>query len=144
MASPHAINRRIKTRRGIASVEAAIIFPLLLTVIFGMIEYGWLLREQQIVLNTCREGARVGAMVDSTSNNVTGSTGVVTTIMSGYSLAGYTATLNPSNISSSNLSKGDTFTLTISIPYKPLLGITSLFPLPSTLTAAVTMEKEGS
>lgn len=144
MANPHAIIRRTTTRRGIASVEAAIIFPLLLTIIFGMIEYGWLLREQQIVLNATREGARVGALVDSTASNVTGSSGAVTTIMSGYSLTGYTATLNPTNISSSNLSKGDTFTLTVSIPYKPLLGITSLFPLPSTLTAAVTMEKEGS
>ncbi len=45
---------------GAAAVEFAIILPCLLLIVFGVIEFGLLVYNQQILTNACREGARAG------------------------------------------------------------------------------------
>lgn len=47
-------------QRGAAAVEFAIIFPLLVLLLFAMIEFGLYLFNQQVITNACREGARAG------------------------------------------------------------------------------------
>lgn len=49
-----------KNHNGAAAVEFAIILPLLILVLFGIIEFGLLLFNQQIITNAAREGARAG------------------------------------------------------------------------------------
>jgi hypothetical protein len=44
-------------------VETAIIIMLLLTFIFGIIEFGLLLFDKQVLTNASREGARAGIVV---------------------------------------------------------------------------------
>ena len=53
----------IRSEKGAAAVEAAIIMMLLLTLIFGIIETGLLLFDQQMLTNASREGARAGVVV---------------------------------------------------------------------------------
>ena len=43
-------------------VEAAIVFPLLLMLIFGMIDFGLLLKDHLALAQTAREAARIGAV----------------------------------------------------------------------------------
>jgi hypothetical protein len=48
------------SQTGAVSVEFAVIGLLLLTLIFGAIDYGLLLYNKQVITNAAREGARVG------------------------------------------------------------------------------------
>ncbi len=47
---------------GAAAVEFALVLPLLLTILFGTIEWGYYFFNRQIVINSAREGARVGTL----------------------------------------------------------------------------------
>ncbi len=49
--------------KGASAVEFAIVVPLLLTLVFGIMEAGWLFAQQVEVRNAAREGARM-AVVD--------------------------------------------------------------------------------
>ena len=48
---------------GAATVELAIVFPLLILVIFGIIEFSLYLFNRQVITNAAREGARAGIVV---------------------------------------------------------------------------------
>ena len=50
----------IGNRKGTAMVELAIILPLLLIVLFGIIEFGLILYDKAVITNASREGARAG------------------------------------------------------------------------------------
>ncbi len=49
-------------RRGGATVELAILLPLILALIFGIIEFGWAFTVRQGLVNAAREGARMASM----------------------------------------------------------------------------------
>ncbi len=49
-------------RRGTASVEFALVLPLLLALLFGIIEFGFLFKDQLSIQQSAREGARVAAV----------------------------------------------------------------------------------
>lgn len=51
---------KFKNQHGAAAVEFALVLPLLLLVLFGIIEFGFLLYNEQIIINASREGARYG------------------------------------------------------------------------------------
>jgi Flp pilus assembly protein TadG len=55
-----APGRTAGAQRGAAAVEMAILLPLLLLLVFGVIEFGVYLYNQQVLTNACREGARAG------------------------------------------------------------------------------------
>lgn len=46
--------------KGAAALEFAVILPLLLLVVFGIMEFGIILYNQAVMTNACREGARAG------------------------------------------------------------------------------------
>jgi Flp pilus assembly protein TadG len=53
----------LKNCQGTTSVEFAIVCLLLITLVFGIIEFGLLLYNKQIITNASREGARAGIVV---------------------------------------------------------------------------------
>lgn len=53
----------ITNQNGGAAVEFGIILPLFILVLFGIIEFGLLLYNQQVITNACREGARAGIVM---------------------------------------------------------------------------------
>lgn len=59
-----------KRRRAGATVEMAVVLPLLLTMAFGIIEYGWVFTVKQALTTAAREGARVAALPGSTVEDV--------------------------------------------------------------------------
>lgn len=63
------VNRRIPARseHGAAAVEFALVVPLLLLLLFGMISTGFVFNDHLSVTNAVREGARFGSSVDFTS-----------------------------------------------------------------------------
>jgi len=54
---------RERNQKGGAAIEAALLFPLTILLIFGMIEFGLLLYNRQIITNASREGARAGIVL---------------------------------------------------------------------------------
>ncbi len=59
--------RKHQNRRGTALVEMALVLPIFLMVVLGVIEFGRAMMVSQIVTNAAREGAR-SAVVDGSSN----------------------------------------------------------------------------
>ena len=53
-------NRNGWVQRGVAVVELAVVSPLLLAMLFGIIEFGWVVTAQHTKDNAARAGARVG------------------------------------------------------------------------------------
>jgi Flp pilus assembly protein TadG len=61
-----ALNRLLKRFRrsesGAEVVEFALTLPLLLLLVLGMIEFGFLFQEYEVVTNAAREGARIAVL----------------------------------------------------------------------------------
>ena len=47
-------------QRGAAAVEFAVVLPLLVVLVFGMIEFGIMFYNKAVITNASREGARAG------------------------------------------------------------------------------------
>ncbi len=59
-----------KRRRATAAVEMAVVTPVLLTILFGIIEYGWMFCVQQQLVAAAREGAREASLPGATVADV--------------------------------------------------------------------------
>lgn len=60
------ISRRDPSRsRAAAVVEFAVVLPLLLTILFGIIEYGWVFMVRQTLQTAAREGCRLAVLQTS-------------------------------------------------------------------------------
>jgi Flp pilus assembly protein TadG len=132
---------RVHRYRGMAVIEMALLLPLLLILTFGMIEYSWMFLKQQNITNTARAGVRIAATADSTNAEVNAQ---VTSMMNSYGLgsSGYNVNITPGNVATA--ARGTMITVEITMPYAnaQITGM-SIFPVPDTIRAAVTMEKEG-
>jgi Flp pilus assembly protein TadG len=132
---------RTQRKRGTALVEMAFLLPVLLLVLFGMIEYGGLFWRASQLESAARTAVRAGALSGGTTSAVNTTISSMMTA-AGLSSSGYTVTLNPTDPSA--LASGAQFMVTISVPY-PNISLTKcpLVPTPATLTRSCTMAKEG-
>ena len=60
---------RRRRERGAAAVEMAIVLPLLVLLLGGIIDFGWLFFNEVMLANAAREGAR-GAVVEMSNADV--------------------------------------------------------------------------
>jgi Flp pilus assembly protein TadG len=128
--------------RGAATIEMALVLPLLMMLTFGVIEYGWIFLKLQQVTGAARHAARIGVTADATNGDISNA---VTSLMSeaGLGASGYQVTISPGN--TAGLAAGQPLNVTVAVPYEnvELIGI-PLIPVPPSLRASVTMAKEGS
>jgi Flp pilus assembly protein TadG len=90
----------LSQRRATASVELALLAPVLLAALFGIWEIGRLVQMQQVVDNAAREGARQAARGDLTSAQV--QTAVLNYLQdAGISTTGVTFTYTDASVSPS-------------------------------------------
>ena len=54
--------RRIRSESGNAVIELAFTLPLLLAVVMGIFDFGFMFQQYEVVTNAAREGARVGIL----------------------------------------------------------------------------------
>lgn len=59
----------LRKKRGQSAVELAITMPILLLILCGIIEFGWIISHRMILSYTSREGARYAA-VNTTNENI--------------------------------------------------------------------------
>jgi len=127
--------------RGAAIVEAAVVFPWIFLLTFGVIEYGWLFLKAQQIINAARQGARIGIRADATGPQVLNE---ISRLMTDARMddSGYDVIITPADISS--LSVGDTLEVRITVPCTNIVIINlPLLPKPVNLVATVAMAKEG-
>jgi Flp pilus assembly protein TadG len=53
---------RRSNERGVSAVEFALLLPLFLLILFGIIEFSFILYDQQLISNASRSGARTGIL----------------------------------------------------------------------------------
>ncbi len=124
--------------RGIASLEFVIIMPVLMILLFGVMEYGWMLTKSGELVNAAREGARVGARADSNNADINSVVDARMT-QAGMGAAGYSTTITQAG------DVGDPVTVQVSVPYDGNVELIGFFliPVPGNLQASVSMSKEG-
>src|SRR5690242_11974891 len=132
---------QIKTNaKGSAIIEFAILLPVFILLILGVIEAGWALYIQSSLSDAAREGARVAV----TAN--VGSSAIVNTINSlvdSDKISTNKLSVSISPIAISLQPRGTPITVNVSLPYSSA----SILPAPLflgnvTLQAQVTMTKE--
>ena len=57
---------RIRSERGAELVEFALVLPLLLVLIGGIVDFGFLFQRYEVVTNAAREGARLASLAGYT------------------------------------------------------------------------------
>jgi Flp pilus assembly protein TadG len=62
---------RRRGERGQAIIEMALTLPLLLVIVMGIFDFGFMFQRYEVVTNAAREGARVGVLGDYTPANAT-------------------------------------------------------------------------
>jgi Flp pilus assembly protein TadG len=63
------MGRKLASQKGASAVEFALVLPLLLLILFGIIEFSLLMYDKAMITNASREGARRGVVyrIDSTT-----------------------------------------------------------------------------
>lgn len=68
---PGPSSRRSNRRRGQAMVEFALVIPIFMLVLSGILDFGFALFSRMTVINAAREGARAAVMVSDTTTILT-------------------------------------------------------------------------
>ena len=63
--------RRLRSERGAELIEFALVLPLLLFIIMGLIDFGFLFQRFEVVTNAAREGARMAVLPGYATADVT-------------------------------------------------------------------------
>ncbi|MBN2410664.1 pilus assembly protein [candidate division KSB1 bacterium] len=122
-----------KRKNGQSIVEFALILPVLILILMGIIEFGRLLETTNILTSAAREGARVAAV---SAPDVSQVNNAANNILSANNISGASITVNGPNANKE-------VTVTVQLSYSPLTG--SFFPFLGSLqlTRSSRMHWEG-
>ena len=129
--------RRSRRARAAAVVEFAVVLPLLLTILFGIIEYGWVFMVRQTLQTAAREGCRLAVLQTSVAP-YTGVINRVNQVMAPTGLTTYQITMThaaPTN---------PVEAVVVSIPYNDVSLLGGFFGTHDyDLEGSCSMRKEG-
>ncbi len=142
------MSTKSRRRRGQALVEMALVLTLLLSIVMGIVEFGWLVTRTYAVGNATREGARYASLGRTTADiktrvAQTGSSSFITP--SNITLEYYESTTSrwlPMTDAGANnaVPTGYQTRVTVTIPHQPLTGF---FPfLKRNITQFTVMRRE--
>jgi Flp pilus assembly protein TadG len=125
--------RRNKSERGANLVEFALVAPLLILLIFGIIEFSWVLAQNLNIRHGAREGARLAAVDHTPLSDVCGRMDIV---------SGATITFTGTEINgTAGFGPGDEVEATATAPVSPITGMFNTW-LPANLTSIVSIRVE--
>ncbi len=125
-----------RPERGAVAVEFALILPLLMVLVFGIIDFGRAFNAQVSLTQAAREGARLAALGNSTATVVSRTTAAAP------SLSGLTVTVTPCAVGAIQTTDAVVvvkYTLTFSTPMVGLVGL----PTTKVLTGTGHMPCQG-
>lgn len=138
----------MRDQRGASAVEFALVLPLLVVLIFGMMEASWLMAQQVEVRHAAREAARVAAVSrnDITDAAFGGPDGAFTyhdVVLQGCNAADLSLGTLEFSLASTGESVGDIATITAVSSYPGLTGLFSgVFPDELTTEVQIRLEQE--
>lgn len=113
--------KKIKSsKKGQAMVEFALILPILVLLLCGIIDFGWLFGNKLLTTYACREGARYGAVNATESNYATLIENKVTSVVPTFVSSGMTivSTLSvPSAPEDGDITVNITYTFDLLTPF---------------------------
>jgi hypothetical protein len=133
-----------RKRQGAAVVEFAVVAPVFILLIFGMIEIGRAIMVEQVLTNAAREGARV-AVLDSANPTHDVIVGKVQTYCHnlGITVNASEVDVNPTEPTASSCKNGDPVSVTVSVPYSRVSWVAApFFMKDKTLKARAVMRRE--
>lgn len=123
--------------RAAAVVEFAVVLPLLLTILFGIIEYGWVFMVRQTLQTAAREGCRV-AVLQTSVDPYTNVVSRVNQVMGPSGLTTYSITMTHATTGN------PVETVEVSIPYNDVSLMGGFFGTHDyNLAGSCSMRKEG-
>ena len=132
----------LKNDRGAVATEFALLLPVFLTLLIGIIEFGMIMYGREIVTNATREGARAGI----TQGPPKLSTGAITTISNNYLV---NTGVNPANVTFTAVGAGGAApaTLTVTAQYQyffliPYIPAMTGIPNPMIINTQTVMRHE--
>jgi len=117
-------------------VEMALVLPVLLILLFGIIEYGWVFLRVTQVNEAARRGVRMAVRPSATDQEVRDT---VSGLLDSYGLVGRYDPNNDIVIGDLDVDVGEPVTVHVSASYDGLIGFV---PTPDRLSATATMAKE--
>lgn len=123
-----------QTRRGNQAIEFALLMPILLVFIGGVVDYGIYLNQRMSVTMVARDAARAGSLVRVGGGNVEAAAEAQGT--ASLAVAGMTGTVD---CALTGISPDQAIRCDVDVPYVPLLD---LVPLPAALETNLTMRME--
>jgi Flp pilus assembly protein TadG len=133
---PVATIRRHVRRRGAAMVELALVLPVLLMLLFGVIEYGWVFLRVTQVNEAARRGVRMAVRPSATDQEVRTT---VSGLLDSRGLAGRYDPDDDIVITELLVEVGQPVTVQVTVDYDGLIGFV---PTPQRLSGTATMAKE--
>ena len=109
--------RRFRSRAGSQVVEFALILPLLLILVFGVIDFGIAMYDKAVVTNASREGARAGIVFAPTRLTNADIVNVVNTYCQNYLITFGAPSTVQTTVARTGLTSGSTLTVTVQYHY---------------------------
>ena len=131
-----SLRRCARSRRGSNAVEFALILPILITLLAGIVEWGWTLNQQMMVVQAAREGARAGVSTPRDDDPETAAQARVVQSLNDMGLNGSAATVTVTIVGAY---PDELLQVNLALPHEPIIG---LVPIPVDLKAALTMRLE--
>jgi Flp pilus assembly protein TadG len=125
--------KKFKSQKGQSLVEFALVLPILILLLFGMIEFGRLWETMNVMTSAAREGARVAATTTPDVNQVNNT---VTNVLNA-------ANINNPNITVTGPDANQNVIVTVQINYIPISGAIVPGITNFNLTRTSTMRWEG-
>ncbi len=122
-------------QHGTAAVEFALVLPILLLIVFGIIEFGVALYDKAVITNASREGARAGVVLKSPKATSTDIQNVVLNYTSSHLLTFGTQKAATVTTTGQGGTFGTPLTVTVSYPYAGL----ALGQLAAALSGQITL-----
>lgn len=128
------------SERGAAVVEFAVVLPLLLTFLFGIMEWGRIMSVSHALNNAARAGARIGCLPGASNTKVLNA---IDQVLSASGLSTYSYELSPSDVSTA--ARDSSISVTVRVDYEAIGLVVGYFPMFNgmQLTGSVVMRKEG-
>lgn len=133
------LNRLFRSTRGQAVLELALVLPILLLLVFGIVEFGRIFNASLIITQAAREGARVG-VVGGIDTEIEDTVRGIAAVLDGARLQVRT---EPPELPGGTRTRGES--LRVEVDYSvPLIApvISEIIPNPYPLQASATMRVE--
>ncbi len=132
---------------GIAAVEFAIVLPVLITIVFGTIEFGRMMMVEQILATAARAGVRQAALYYDATAPIPVTTAIIkTNVITSLTNAGVLNVTNAQVVftptDTTTVAKDNQIELKITVPFSQVSWLHMMYQS-TNLTGLCTMRKEG-